>query len=181
MAKLIKLITYAYLKEEVDIPQAIENDALEHKIYQAQETLRMLMGDEFYQDYLVQYMAGLSGAYLALYAYIKQYVAWQTYEFYIEKANLMSTRTGYRIFTEDNSTPPTDVQMATLIKSAKQKSQYYKILMVDYLNGHASDFPLYNVSCGTNNLTGNTFRISAVKNKSRHSHDCGCGCRTRTW
>src|SRR6187399_3487883 len=99
MAKLIKLITYAYLKEEVDIPQAIENDALEHKIYQAQETLRMLMGDEFYQDYLVQYTAGLSGAYLTLYAYIKQYVAWQTYEFYIEKANLMSTRTGYRIFT----------------------------------------------------------------------------------
>lgn len=181
MAKLIKLIDYAYLKVEVDIPQAIPDADLNHKIYQSQETLRMLMGDEFYQDYLVQYTAGLTGPYLTLYAYLKQYLAWQTYEYYTIFANYNPTLSGFRVHTEDNSVVATDSQMATIIKYAKQKAQYYKTLLVDYLNGHSADFPLYNVSCGTNNLTGNSFHISAVKNK--HGHDCGCGsCRgVRRW
>lgn len=183
MAKLIKLADYAYIKGEVDIPQSIENDDLEYKLYQAQETLRMLMGDEFFRDYEAQYNAGpLAGAYLTLYPYVKQYLAWQTYEYYTIFANYKPTRSGFRIHTEENSVVATDSQMATIIKYAKQKAQYYKNLLVDYLNGHSSNFPLYNVSCGTNNLTGNSFHISAVKNK-HHSHDCGCGsCRgVRTW
>lgn len=182
MAKLIKLADYAYIKGEVSIPQSIPDVDLDVLIYDAQETLRMLMGDEFYQDYKTQYGAGpLTGAYLTLKPYLQQYIARQTYEYYTIFANFKPAISGFRVHTEENSVVATDVQMATIIKLAKQKAQYYKNLLVDYLNGHSSDFPLYNVSCGTNNLTGNSFHISAVKNK-HHSHDCGCGCRgVRTW
>lgn len=182
MAKLIKLTDYAYIKGEVDIPQNIPDKDLDHKVYRAQELARMLMGDEFYQDYASQYMAGpLTGAYLTLYPYLKQYLAWQTYEYYTIFANYAATLSGFRVHTEENSVVVPDQNMATIIKDGKQQAQYYKTLLVDYLNGHSADFPLYNVSCGTNNLTGNSFHISAVKNKN-HGHDCGCGCRgIRTW
>ena len=179
MAELTdKLITFAYLKNEVDIPQNIPNEELDHKIYEAQETLRMLMGDEFFQDFLVNYKnKTFSPAYQKLYSpYIEQYIAWQAHEFWTLKANFKPSRSGFRVHTEENSVIATDMQMASLIKDAKQKSQYYKKLMVDFLNGHAGDYPLYNTYC-RRDLTGNTFRISAVKNK-HHDEDCGCSkCR----
>jgi hypothetical protein len=173
MAELTdKLITFAYLKREVDLPTEILDEELDHKIYTAQETLRMLMGDEFYQDFKTKYKTNsFSAAYTTLYGYVKQYVAWQAYEGWIIRANFKPTRAGIRVMTEDNSVVATDIQMSTLIKDAKQKAQYYKMLFVDYLNDHSTDYPLYSRNCG-NNLTGNTFHISAVK--KNHHHKCKC-------
>lgn len=174
MAELTdKLITFAYLKGEVDIPQNVEDITLDHKIYTAQETLRMLMGDEFYQDFKNWYKnGGTNTAYTSLYnPYIKQYVAWQANEYWTIKANFNPTRSGFRVHTEANSVVASDIQMSTIIKDAKQKAQYYKMLLVDYLNDHASDYPLYSRNCG-NSLTGNTFHISAVK--KNHHHKCKC-------
>lgn len=173
MAKLDKLITYAYLREECDLPQSIQDVEFEHKIYRAQEMLRMLMGDEFYQDFLTNYKnSTLSEVYNALYdPYIKQFVAWQTYEFWVKKANFKPTRAGIRVHTEENSQPASDVQMGGLIKDANQDAQYYKQLMYDYLNGHYSNYPLYSQGCRSN-LMGNAQHISAVRKK--HSHNCSC-------
>lgn len=174
MAELAdKLITFAYLKKEVDIPQNIPDEELDAKVYTAQEMLRMLMGDEFYRDFLTNYKNNtLSSAYNSLYSpYIKQFVAWQAHEYWVVKANFKTTRSGFRVHTEENSVVATDIQMAAIIKDAKQKSQYYKMLMVDFLNGHSADYALYDKNCQTN-LNGNTFRISAVKNK--HREDCEC-------
>lgn len=165
MAKLDKLITYAYLREQVDISQNIPDEELEHPIFRGQEMVRMLMGDEFYQDFLTNYRNNtLSTAYLALYPYIKQFVAWQSYQFWSVKANFKPTRSGFRVHTEANSQPASDAQLAIIIKDAKLQAEYYKTLMVDFLKGHASDYPLYYDSCGTN-LSGNSFHISAVKKK----------------
>jgi hypothetical protein len=171
-----KLITFAYLKKETDMPQNIEDLDLDSKVYQSQETLRMLMGDAFYQDFKTAYKANtFSTAYTTLYEYVKQYIAWQANEFWTVSANFKKTRSGFRVHREDNSDPATDVQMGAIIKEAKQKSQYYKMLLVDFLNNHSTDYPLYATSCH-GNLTGNTFRISAVK-KQHHKH-CGCNrCR----
>lgn len=176
MAKQDKLIDYAYLKEEVDIPQNIEDSVLEHKIYRAQEMLRMLIGDEFYQDYKTNYKANtLSAAYLLFQPYVKQFIAGQAYEYYTIKANFNPTRSGFRVHTEENSVVATDVQMATLIKDAKQQAQFYKTLLVDFLEGNKDNYPLYSNYCG-NNLTGNSFHISAVSKK--HHHKCKCNrCR----
>jgi hypothetical protein len=173
MAELTdKLITFAYLKKEVDIPQNIPDLELDHKVYTAQELLRMLMGDEFYQDFLTKYKANtFSTSYLALYEYVKQFIAWQAHEFWIVKANFKLTRSGVRVHSEENSVAATDLQMASLIKDAKQKSQYYKMLLVDFLNAHSTDYELYTKNCG-HDLNGNTFRISAIKNK--HREDCNC-------
>lgn len=172
MAKLNKLITYAYMKEECDIPQNIEDIDLEHKIYRAQEMLRMLMCDEFYQDFLTNYKNNtLSTVYDSLYPYIKQFVAWQAHEYYAVKANFKPTRSGFRVHTEENSVVATDIQMASIIKDAKQQAQYYKKLLIDFIEGNPTNYPLYCGDC-KGNTSGNSFHISAVKNK--HKHDCNC-------
>jgi hypothetical protein len=173
MAKLDKLITYAYLREETDIPQNIEDAEFEKKIYRAQEMLRMLIGDEFYRDFLSNYRANtLSAAYNSLYdPYMKQFIAWQTYEFWVKQANFKPTRSGFRVHTEENSTAATDAQMGGIIKDANQTAQYYKVLMVDFLEGHYADYSLYDTNCN-NKLLGNGFHISAVRKK--HHDNCKC-------
>lgn len=180
MAKLDYLIDFAYLKEQVDIPQNISNSDLEGKLSRAQEMLRMLLGDAFYRDLLSNYKAGtLSEAYTALYdPYVKQFLAWQAYQYFSVTANYNVTPGGYRVHTEANSVVASDIQMAIIIKDIKQQAQFYKDFMVSYLDEHATDYPLYNVSCGTSR-TGNTFHISAVKNRHRHhGKHCGCGCNS---
>lgn len=165
MAKLDKLITYAYLVEQVDISDNIPEKELEHPIFRAQEMLRMLMTDEFYRDFLTHYKANtLSDKYQVLYPYIKQFVAWQAYQFWSVKANFKPTRSGWRVHSEANSVATTDAQLAIIIKDAKLQAEYYKSLLVSFLDGHKSDYPLYSNTCGTN-LTGNSFHISAVKKK----------------
>lgn len=175
MAKLDKLITYAYLKEECDLPQNIDDIDLEHKIYRAQEMLRMIMGDAFYQAFLLEYKSSFSAASQRLYSpYIKQFVAWQAHQFYVVKANFKISRSGFRVHSEDNSTVATDTQMATIHKDANQQAQYYKELLIGFLDNHAADYPLYVVRCGKNNVSGNGFHISSVKNKNCELPRRGC-------
>jgi hypothetical protein len=178
MAQLTdKLITFAYMRGEVDVPQSINDEEFDHKIYRAQEKLRMIMGDEFYQDFLTNYKANsLSAVYTALYnPYIKQFIAWNAFVFWTLEANLKPTRAGYRVHTEENSVAATDGQMSVILKDRKQQAEYYTKLLAGFLDNHAADYPLYNQKCN-NNLVGNSFHISAVRNK--HSHHCNCDkCR----
>lgn len=182
MAQLIdKLITFAYLKQEVDIPQSVPDQELDHKVYRAQERLRMLMGDEFYQDFLTKYKANqLSVVYSALYnPYVKQFIAWQACVYWTVEANFKPTRSGFRVPSEENSTAVTDVQLSIIIKDRKQQAEYYVKQLVDFMENHSSEYPLYENKCGSK-VTGNTFHISAVKNRS-HYHGCTCGrCSNHT-
>jgi hypothetical protein len=172
MAKLDKMITFAYLKDECDLPEHNENDYYDHKIYRAQEVLRMLMGDAFYQDYLTKYKAStFSAAETSLFAYVKQFIAWQTYEFWTVTANYLPTRAGFRVHSETNSEAVSDVQMSIIIKDAKYQSQYYKELLVGYLKNHNTDFPLYQYCC--DDKSGNGFHISAVVNKNTQPQPYG--------
>lgn len=165
MAKLDKFITYAYLREEVDIPQNIPDEELEHPIKKGQETARMLMGDEFYQDFLSNYRANtLSSVYNTLFPYMKQYIAWQAYYEWVIKANFKPTRAGFRVHSEENSTPASDTQMGILINKAKYDSERYKKTFVEFMSSHRTDYPLYHTCCSSG-LTGNAFHISVVKNK----------------
>lgn len=181
MAKLDKLITYAYLKEECDLPQNLPDSELEHKIYRAQEMLRMLMTEDFYTDFLAAYKAGpLTGAYLALYdPYLKQFIAWQAHEFWAIKANFKVNRSGFRVHSEENSVVATDAQMAPIHKDAGYQSQYYKTLFLGFLKKNAVDYTLYDATCGCDNKAGNSFHISAVKNKHKDPQPYGTrrGCK----
>lgn len=172
MAKLDKFITYAYFKEECGLPEHFDNEDLEHKIYRAQETLRMLMGDEFYQDYLANYKNDtFSAVYTSVFPYIKQYIAWQAYEYWTQHANFKISNAGFRVHTENSSQPASDTQMAVIIKDAKYQGSYYKELLVGYLKNHNTDYPLYGYCC--NDKSGNGFHISAVKNKHKQPQPYG--------
>lgn len=181
MAELTdKLITFAYMRGEVDLPQNLPQEEFDGKITRAQERLRMLMGDGFYQDFLTTYKASnknnpLTGAYASLYdPYIKQFIAHQAYVFWTLEANFKPTRSGIRVHTEDNSEAASDVQMSMLLKDRKQSAEYYAKLLTDFMDFHHTDYPLYRVNCIRS--TGNAFHISAVRRQ--HGHDCKCrSCR----
>ncbi len=179
MAKLDYLITFAGLKETVDLPDRIGDELLKGKLTRAQEMLSMIMGYSFYIDFLNAYKndgtTPLSSAYAALHPYVKRFLAWQSYEYYTIDANFLPTRAGFRVHSEENSVAASDAQMAIVIKNAKQEAQYWKAAMVEFLNANAENYPLYSVSCGTN-TTGNTFHVSAVRNRHRHGKNCNCGC-----
>lgn len=180
MAQLAdKLITFAYLKQEIDVPQNVESQEFDHKIYRAQERLRFLMGDEFYQDFLTNYKNNtLSSAYNTLYnPYIKQFIAWQANVYWTMEANFKPTRSGFRVHSEENSVAVTDEQLSMILKDRKQQAEYYVKALVGFLENNSENYPLYDSNCGRKSI-GNSFHISAVKNKS-HGHDCGCGrCRS---
>jgi hypothetical protein len=171
MAKLTKLINYAYLKEECDLPTDLPDDEFEHKILRAQDTLKMLIGSAFYADYLAKFEAGtVTTDYPGLVPFVKQYLAWQAHEYWVWRANYKITRAGFRVHSENNSTPASDTQMAAITKDAKQETQKYKVFMIDYLNDNYTLYPLYEREC-SNDKTGNSFHITAVR-----AHKRGCGC-----
>lgn len=183
MAKQDKVITYAYLKEECDLPKHLPDDELESKIYRSQETLRMLLCEDFYNDYVTNYKNNtLSDNYLLLQPYIDQYIAWQAHEYWTIKTNFKYTRGGIRVHTEENSTPATDAQLGILIKDAKYQAEYYKRLLVSFIETNSANYPLY-CQCNAGS-TGNSFHMTAVKNKhaspqpygTRHLSTCNCGC-----
>lgn len=183
MAKQDKVITYAYLKEECDLPRHLPDDELESKIYRAQETLRMILCEEFYNDYVFHYKEKtLPDSYVTLQPYIDQYIAWQAHAYWTIKTNFKYTRGGIRVHSEENSTAASDVQLGILIKDANYQAEYYKRLLVSFIETHSSDYPLY-CSCGSNK-TGNFFHMSAVRNRHkapqpyglRHHATCNCGC-----
>lgn len=177
MAELTdRLITFAYLRDELDLPQNIPSDEFDGKIKKAQERLRLLMGDGFYQDFIAVYQAStknnpLTGAYASLYnPYMKQFVAHQTYVYWTLETNFKPTRSGIRVHSEENSEAASDAQMSMLLKDRKQTAEYYARLLTDFMDNHAEDYPLYNRNCQRS--TGNAFHISAVRRK--HGHDCNC-------
>ncbi|SRR5690242_16286280 len=167
MAKLDKLITYAYLKDECDIPTNIPDQEFDKPITRAQEVLRMLIGDEFYQDFQTNYQSNsLSALYTTLFPYIKQFLAWEANEKWTIRANFKTTRSGFRVHSEENSQVASDAAMATIIRDVKAQAQFYKNILIGYLDNHSTDYPLYNQGCHNRNV-GNSFKISAVKNKHR--------------
>lgn len=177
MAKLDKLVTYAYVKDEVDLPTNIPDQEFDKPITRAQEVLRMLIGEDFYQDFQTNYQANtLSAVYTTLFPYIKQFLAWDANEKWTLKANFKPTRSGFRVHSEDSSTVASDAAMAAIYRDAKSQSQFYKNILLDFLKDHSSDYPLYNQGCHNKNV-GNSFKISVVKNKHRQPDLYGKGGR----
>lgn len=180
MAKLDKLVTYAYVKDECDIPTNVPDQEFDKPITRAQEVLRMLISDDFYQDFQTNYQANtLSADYNTLFPYIKQFLAWEANEKWTVRANYKVTRSGFRVHTEENSTIASDAAMSAIFRDAKAQSQFYKNILIGFLDNHSDEYPLYGNGCHNNNA-GNSFKISAVKNKNRqpdiYGRNHGCKC-----
>lgn len=172
---MAKLINYQYLKLETDISQNVPDSELDTPIRRSEEMLAMVIGQDLYDEIAGQ-NPNYTGANVALMPYVKKFLAWQAYQFWLPKANLKTHQSGIRVHKEDNSDPASDNQMATLIKDAKMWCQTQKEKMVQYLEDNYTAFPLYDYNCGTNKRTGTGFHITAIGTK--HGRECGCySCR----
>lgn len=169
---MIKFITYAYLRSECDISTNIEDKVLDNKIKMSQNMLRMILGTAFYQEIETQNPISstntLTADNLALYdPYLKQFIAWQAYEYWIIKANFAETKSGIRVHTEENSEIASDKQMGELIAMSKRQAQMYKGYMMSYLKesqaNNSGRYPLYG-SCGSDHF-GSGIHITAVKKR----------------
>lgn len=163
-----KLITYAYMKEETDISDLVDNKKLDNPIKNASDRLRALIGPQFFSELVTQVITtpkSLSAANLTFFdPYVKQFLAWQAYEFYLPKSLTYETRTGPRTFKEDNSEPASDKIVGEQIAMAKRNAIFYRDAMINFLNSAqravTTAYPLYTMKLRT--TQGSGFGISAV-------------------
>ena len=174
---MAKLINYQYLKTETDISQNVPEAELDNPIKRAQEMAEMVLGSALYAELDSQH-PNFTGANATLITYVKKFLAWQAYQFWLVKANFKTHASGLRVHREENSDPASDKQMADLIKDAKSWAQTQKEKMIQYLDDNYTSFPLYEYNCGVNKRGGTGFHITAVGTK--HGKSCGCDdCCTR--
>ena len=125
-----KLITYAYLKVETDISQNIEVAQLDNPIKWAHDQLKFILGKRFYDELISQGTTNpttFTTANAAFFdPYVKQFLAWVAYHDYLVKSQSYTTRTGIRVFKEENSDPASEANVNMLVKLASDKVQFYK-------------------------------------------------------
>lgn len=134
----------------------------------AQDDLKNVLGPEFYEQIEQQYDTdSLSTDNDLLYEnHLKDYLAWCTYYKYLKFANVDSTPTGLREFSDENSSVVTDVKMYSLEKNILQLVNKYKGDMINFLElekeKDSTKYPLYR-TCIKSDFS---FAISAIDKKS---------------
>lgn len=169
---MAKLINYQYLRNEVDISQNVKDPELDNPIKRSEDMLSMLIGEDLYNE-LVSQNPTFTGANVTLFPYVKKFLAWQAYQFWLPKANFKTHNSGLRVHEEENSRAANAVEMAELIRDAKMWCQTHKERLVQYLEDNCTSYPLYECECGSTKRTGTGFHITSVG-----SHPVGCGCNT---
>jgi hypothetical protein len=165
-----KLINYQYLKNETDISQNVPESELDNPIKRSQEMLEMIIGTDLYNE-LDGQNPNYLGANVTLMPYVKKFLAWQAYQFWLPKANFKTHNSGLRVHEEDNSRAATEGEMATLIRDAKMWCQTKKEQMVTFLEENYTSYPLYDYECNRTKRTGTGFHITGVG-----KHKTGCKC-----
>lgn len=172
---MAKLINYQYLKLETDISQNVHESELDNPIKRSQEMLEMVIGASLVAELVSQNPNSLSAANTTLMTYVKPFLAWQAYQFWLPKANFKTHASGLRVHEEDNSRAASDAEMANLIRDAKMWAQTKKEKLVSFLEDNCSTYPLYDCNCGGTKRTGTGFHITGV---GKHHKGCGCdSCR----
>jgi hypothetical protein len=170
---MAKLINYQYVKIETDISQNVYEEELDVPIKRAQEMLEMIIGETLVAELVSQNPNSLSAANVTLMGYVKPFLAYQAFQFWLPKANFKTHASGLRVHEEDNSRAATTEEMATLIRDAKMWVQTKKEKLVSFLNDNCDTYPLYDCNCNSNSRTGTGFHITAVG-----THKKGCGCNS---
>jgi len=165
---MINLIPLSYLNEACFLSLNEDDKKYQMVLKIAQDTLKEVLGGEFYSQIETQYdNETLSTANDTLYEdYIKDFLAWQTYYYYIKFANINATPTGLREFNDENSSIASDVKMYALEKNVMEFVNRYKYNMINYLDleqeKDSTAFPLYNAKCDH----GFNFAITSVDKAS---------------
>lgn len=121
----------------------------------AQDQLKSVLGAEFYEEIETQYSPQndtFTAANEALYeGYIKDYLAWQTYMFYLRFGQGDDTPTGIREFTDENSALISDIKLSARERNVSNNVQFYKGEMIGFMKTtQANDttaYPLWNCGC----------------------------------
>lgn len=170
------LITFAYVRQLTEISQNIDDKFLTPKLKTAHDQLKFILGRNFYNDIVNNYNPllpndGFSQSYYNLYnPYIKEFLAWQMYEYYLIKANVIETRTGLRTFKEDNSVAASDKAIAELLSLARQNVQFYKGQLLNFISETQQiDSSQYTLFTNTNpaNVMGAGFGITAINGRDK--------------
>jgi hypothetical protein len=161
-----KLISYAFMRKETDISQNIEDKYLDNPIRLAERQLKFEIGSQFYAELVTQNDTNsFSIANLAFHdPYVKEFIAWQAYQYWLAKTNNYETPTGIRTFKDENSDLASDKSMGELLRIAKQQTDLVKGEMLSFLKSsqslNASAYPLYRRNCKSS--VGGGFHITAI-------------------
>jgi len=165
---MTNLITYAYFRELTDVSENIDDKTIKPKLKMAHDQLKFIIGRNFYDQLTSQY-PNYSGDNLAFYdPYVKEYLAWQAYAYYVPRSNSYETRTGIRVFKEENSDAVSDKVLGELISLGKQNAEFYKGAMINFLTeaqkNNSASYPLYTDKWPASKM-GAQFSITAVKGR----------------
>ena len=164
------LIPLSYLNEACFLSLNINEKKFKMVLKLAQESLRDILGAEFYEQIETQYAASgdtFSTENAALYeGYIKDFLAWQTYLFHLKFSQSDSTPTGEREFSDENSTVLADVKLFAKEKNISAQANHYRYKMINFIkleqSKDATKYTLYNDTCKEEVSWG----ISSVSGKS---------------
>lgn len=149
------LIPLAYLNEACFLSLNIDEKKFKMVLKLAQENLRDMLGSEFYEQIETQYDPSggtLSTDNDALYEdYIKDFLAWRTYQNFLGFSQADSTPTGSREFKDDNSTILADVKLYSLEKNVANWVIHYRDKLINFLtltqSKDSTKYPLYHGNC----------------------------------
>ena len=137
----------------------------------AQDRLSDELGPEFYSEIAEQYdevYHTFTADNEVLYEdHIRDFLAWQTYFYYLMFAQADATPTGIRQFNDANSNILEDVKLHSFEKNVRAQANYYRYKMVNFiLEQQANDktkYPLFKRGCAREE---NSFSITSVDKKS---------------
>lgn len=163
-----RLIPLSYLNEACFLSLNNDTKKFDMVLKMAQEDLKSVLSTEFYSEIVSQYPNSLTTDNDTLYeGYIKDFLAWQAYAYYLKFANVNDTPTGIRQFTDDNSSIASDVKMYSLEKNVVQRANEYKGRMISFLkleqSKDSTKYPLWTDRCDSYGLS---FAITAIDGKT---------------
>jgi len=162
------LISPAYIKKITGIADIVDDVELEIPLQRAQDRLAVLIGQSFFDQLSTQANTApqtFSNDNQTFFdPYVKEYLAWQTYEVYFPKSNTYQTRSGQRVFKEENSDPASDKALGEQLRLIREDVKLKKEKLVNFLRTQQritpTKYPLFtNSICG---ITGTGFGISAI-------------------
>jgi len=156
-----------YLNTECFLSLNTDDKKYNQVLKMAQQELEQVLGPEFYEEIVSQYPSSFTADNTTLYNdYIRDFLAWQTYLYYLKFAGAEATPTGIREFNDENSSVLSVVKLYSFEKNVKETAERYKNRMINYLNlaqdKDSTKFPLWEQSC--KETFG--FAISAIDKKS---------------
>lgn len=162
------MLELSYLNEECFLSINEDDKKYNLGLKLAQQDLKDLLGGEFYEELETQYdQETFSTDNDTFYErYVKDYLAWSTYFHYLKFSQSNATPTGFRQFTDENSTILEDVKLYGLEKNVLNVRNRFRDAMLNYLkleqSKDSTKFPKYINSC----KTVYSFAISAVDKSS---------------